>query len=79
MTDWKELARKHEDSANHYAKRCYDLEALNAELVEKGHKYFEITSSHWSNFTNSIEEYEQMRLKASGKFCKVLAKARGES
>ena len=34
MTDWEELARKHEDSANHYARRCYDLEALNAELVE---------------------------------------------
>ena len=34
MTDWKEEARKHEDSANHYARRCHDLEAINAELAE---------------------------------------------
>ena len=32
MTNWKELARKHEDSANHYARRCYDLEAENERL-----------------------------------------------
>ena len=34
MTDWKELARKHEDSANHYARRCYELEAEKKVLRE---------------------------------------------
>ena len=34
MTDWKELARKHEESANEYARMNYKLEAINAELLE---------------------------------------------
>lgn len=34
MTDWKEQARKHEESANEYARMNYKLEATNAELLE---------------------------------------------
>ena len=34
MTDWKELARKHEESANEYARMNYELEAINADLLE---------------------------------------------
>jgi len=34
MTDWKELARKHEESANEYARMNYELEAIIADLLE---------------------------------------------
>lgn len=34
MTDWKEQARKHEESANEYARMNYELETTNAELLE---------------------------------------------
>lgn len=34
MTNWKEQARKHEESANEYARMNYELEATNAELLE---------------------------------------------
>ena len=33
MTDWKEQARKHEESANEYARMNYELEAINEVLV----------------------------------------------
>ena len=66
MTDWKELARKHEDSANHYARRCYDLEALNAELVEAGQESADMLRKH-------------LGFGPSTKLELLLAKARGES
>jgi len=34
MTDWKEQARNHEESANKYARMNYELEAINKELLE---------------------------------------------
>ena len=33
MTDWKEQARSHEESANKYARMNYDLEAINVDLL----------------------------------------------
>ena len=34
MTDWKEQARKHEESANEYARMNYELTEVNKQLLE---------------------------------------------
>ena len=34
MTDWKELARKHEGSANEYARMNYELAEVNKQLLD---------------------------------------------
>ena len=71
---WEELARKHEDSADHYARRCYDLEALNAELVEAFAEIRQMAESELF-FTHRSASMDRVV-----ELCDdALAKARGEA